>query len=65
MGNVLIQTLDEAVNLDITVGTFHRQFTTQYIVKFFDWDRAYYTMGGVENEFTNRLVPIRNVKQFT
>ena len=64
MGNVLIQTLSTPVTLDITIGTSHVQFTTNYIVKFFDWDRAYYTMGP-ENPITNSMLIYRNVKKFT
>jgi hypothetical protein len=41
MGNVLIQTLPEEITLDFTIGPLNVKFSTKYIVKFFDWDRAY------------------------
>ena len=64
MGNVLIQTLPIPVSLDITIGDARIQFTTRYIVKFFDWDRAYYTMGP-ENQLTSSFLHTRNVDRFT
>ena len=63
MGNVLIQTLDTPITLDMSIGTAHIRFTTRYIVKFFDWDRAYYSMG-TENLITNDFLMMRNVKKF-
>lgn len=39
--NVLIQILDEPVTISIYVNLREIKFTTKYIVKFFDWDRAY------------------------
>ena len=64
MGNVLIQTLATPVTLDIRIGDFHTRFTTRYIVKFFDWDRAYYTMGS-RNPLASMYLNIRNVDKFT
>ena len=64
MNNVLIQTLDTPITLDITIGSAHARFTTRYIVKFFDWDRASYTMGP-ENPLNPFFLDIRSVPTFT
>jgi hypothetical protein len=63
MDNVLIQTLPEEITLDFTIGTFNVRFSTKYIVKFFDWDRAYCEALG-ENEIIDSLVNVRNVTTF-
>jgi hypothetical protein len=64
MGNVLIQTLPTTVTFDITIGKSNVQFTTRYVVKFFDWDRSH-CQGVGQNPITNGFLYIRNVSEFT
>jgi hypothetical protein len=63
MGNVLIQKLPKEVTLDLTIGIFNVKFSTKYIVKFFDWDRAYCQEIG-ENPITSGYLFTRNVSTF-
>ena len=62
--NTMIQTLPAPVTLDITIGGFRVQFSTRYIVKYFDWDRGFYTAGG-QNPIIDLYTSIRTVNTFT
>jgi hypothetical protein len=71
-GNVLIQTLPEYVNMDITVGGRNINFKTKHVIKFFDWDRSYTPSIGpnsilnahVDNGTYNSFVPNRDFSTF-
>jgi hypothetical protein len=63
MNNVLIQTLPNDVTFDITIGPLNVQFTTRYVVKFFDWDRAYCEYLG-PNPISKGFLLIRNAVEF-
>jgi hypothetical protein len=63
MNNVLIQTLPNDVTFDITIGPLNVQFTTRYVVKFFDWDRAY-CQGVGPNTINSKFFISRNVGEF-
>ena len=62
-GNILVQKLDEPVNLNISIGSFGTTFTTRYIVKFFDWDRAY-VEGLGRNDICDDEVADRRINKF-
>ena len=73
-GNVMVQRLDSPVTLDITIGSFRVKFTTWFIVKFFDWDRAYVeglgrndicdTPGMMSQRRINKFIPNRDFYLF-
>ena len=70
--NSLVQTLPTPINLNIKIGENEVTFSTRYIVKFFDWDRAYAENLGDNSELfdyyyvrqLNTFVPNRDFSQF-
>lgn len=64
--NTLIQVLDKPVTFEIDVYGTIVKFTTRYVVKLFDWDRAYNENLG-ENMFSRQEYQInsRQISRFT
>lgn len=64
--NTLIQILDKPVTFEISIFGNVVKFSTQYVVKFFDWDRSYREGEMTRNELTFRsfLANSRSIAKF-
>ena len=62
--NVLVQSLSKPIKLSFQIGKNQVAFETKYLLKFFDWDRAYVKKLGKNPYLSNEAEVITGSKNF-